>query len=166
MPRSPQREDFAAVMRHHRTAWRVERVGWTIVAVLLMASMFGMFGDGPLSRAGAGSGDFHVEYRRLLRSSAPAEFRFRTNGSAAQGGLIRLRISRSLIDRMEIESIVPQPLRQVAGPGYTEFAFPVMKGPGTIDIIVRYRSATFGRQHGQMSLVGSEMVSIDQFVFP
>ncbi len=166
MPQSPQREDFAAVMRHHRAAWRVERIGWTIVAALLLGTMFGAFGDGPLSRAGAGSGAFHVEYGRLLRSSAPAEFRFRADGSAAQGGLIRLRISRSLLDRMEIESIVPQPLRQVAGPGYAEFAFPVTKGAGGIDINVRYRPATFGRQHGEMSLIGSETVSIDQFVFP
>jgi hypothetical protein len=159
-------QGFSAVMRHHRAAWRVERVGWALVAAILVATLFGAFGDGPLSRAASGSQAFRVEYDRLLRASAPAELKVRAGSAAAQGGLLRLRIARSLVDRMEFDSIVPQPLRQVAGPGYTEFVFPVAGGGGAVDINVRYRPATFGRQSGAVSLVGSDTLLIRQYVFP
>ena len=72
------KEDFDQVMRHHYAAWRAERVAWCVMALVLLATLLGAFGDGPLSDARVGSPrTFTVEYDRLLRSSSPALLRFR-----------------------------------------------------------------------------------------
>lgn len=111
-------------MRHHRAAWRVERVGWVIIALLLAATLLGAFGGGPISHARSGSTQaLAVEYDRLLRSHAPTEYRFQAHPSVATGGVVRLRIDNVLMDLMEVDSIVPAPDAQMGGVGYTEFAF-------------------------------------------
>lgn len=159
--------DFAALMRHHRAAWRVERIGWTIMALLLVATLLGAFGDGPLSHARSGSAQaLSVEYDRLLRSSSPTMYRFEAHPSLAKDGVVRLRFDGPLIENMELESIVPEPDQQEAGPGFTEFAFRVSPGDTPARFDFRFRPATFGRSAGQVSIAGAHAVPIDQFVYP
>lgn len=159
--------DFADLMRHHRAAWRVERIGWTIMALLLVATLLGAFGDGPLSHARSGSAQgLSVEYDRLLRSSAPSLYRFEASPSLARDGVIRLRFDGSLIENMELESIVPEPDQQEAGAGFTEFAFRVAPGDTPARFDFRFRPATFGRRAGDVSIAGAHAVPINQFVYP
>src|SRR5690606_26776772 len=51
-----------AVMRHHRAAWRLERVAWGVMALLLLATLLGAFGGGPLSHARSSAGPASLEY--------------------------------------------------------------------------------------------------------
>jgi hypothetical protein len=160
-------EDYDKVMRHHHAAWRVERFAWFVIAVVLAATLAGAFGDGPLSQARVGSGrTFSVEYDRLLRSSAPALLRFHVHPSLRRDGVVRLRMDRSLVERMELESIVPEPLSQASGTGFTEFVFAVAPGTAPASIDLRYRPATFGRFRGEVSIAGADALVIDQFVYP
>lgn len=163
----PSLDQHEEVMRHHRAAWRVERVGWTVIALLLAGAMLGVFGDGPLSRAHSGSADtLRVEYDRLVRSSAPTEYRFTIDPSVAQGGELRLRFDRSLVDHMELDSIIPEPGRQAATPGHAEFVFRIEPGEGPARIDFRYRPATFGWHRGRVSVAGAHALRIDQYAYP
>jgi hypothetical protein len=153
-------------MRHHRAAWRVERIGWLLMVLVLAATLLGVFGDGPLSHARSGSSQhLSVRYDRLLRSSAPAQYAFVANAAGASAGELRLRFDRSLMEDIELDSIVPQPETEDAGPDYTEFAFRV-RGNAPVNIDLRYRPATFGRRSGRVSVGGQHAVLIDQFVYP
>lgn len=161
------KQSYDSVMRHHRAAWRVERIGWALGALVLGATVLGVFGDGPLSRAEAGSTDaLFVEYDRLLRASAPSEYSFRARPAMAAGGFLRLRFDQALVDRMEIESIVPAPQFQEAGGDHTEFVFRAAPGAASLSIEFRYRPATFGPQSGRVSVAGAHPVQIRQFVYP
>lgn len=165
--RSTAVESYDSVMRHHRSAWRIERYGWALIALVLVATLLGAFGDGPLSRARTGSaGTLSVEYDRLLRSSAPTEYRFQVHPSIASRGVLRLRFDRSLVDHMEMDSIIPAPEQQEAGPGYTQFTFRVAPAGSPVNIDFRFRPATFGPYAGRVSVDGAHPVLIDQFVYP
>lgn len=155
-----------AVMRHHRAGWRVERVGLAIIAIILMGALLGIFGDGPLSHGRSGSARaVSVEYERLLRASAPTEYRFHVDPSLATQGILDLRMDNSLVDLMQVDSIVPEPERQTAGPTYTAFSFRVE--PGTsVTVVFRLRAATFGRHEGQVVVQGAPALSIDHFIYP
>ena len=50
-----------------RRSWIVQRVGWVMLALLILAALGGLFGPGPLSRARAGphDGPLWVEYQRF-----------------------------------------------------------------------------------------------------
>ena len=167
MPRQHARPGMDTVMRHHRAAWRVERAGWCAIALLLLASLLGAFGDGLLSRGHAGSPQaLAVEYGRILRASAPTEYRVKANPALAVDGVLRVRIDTSLVDVMEVESIVPEPVAQTAGDGHVEFAFRVAPASRPADIVFRLRPATFGRHRGRISLAGQPPVLIEHLVYP
>lgn len=135
------------------------------MALLLIASLLGFFGDGPISHAKSGSpGTLSVQYDRLLRSSAPAEYRFEANPTVVTGYELRMRFDQSLMEGIEIDSMVPQPETEEAGPNSTEFAFRV-KANTPVKVNLRYRPTTFGRRSGRVS-VGGHTVLIDQFVYP
>lgn len=160
-------DDIEDTMRHHRAAWRAERIGWTIMALLLLGALIGAFGDGPLSRARSGSPQsLSLQYDRLLRASAPSQYRFEAHPSTAPGGELRLRFDRALLEDIELESIVPQPEREEAGPDYTEFIFRTAPGPAPLKIDFRYRPTTFGLHGGRVSVGDAHAVTIDQFVYP
>lgn len=156
-----------AVMRHHRADWRVERVGLAVIAIILMGALLGVFGDGPLSHGRSGSGQaVSVEYERLLRASAPTQYRFHVDPSLATQGILDLRMDNSLVDLMQVDSIVPEPERQTAGPTYTAFSFRVEPGTSPASVVFQFRPATFGRHEGQVVVPGAPALSIDHFIFP
>lgn len=163
----PSLEDHDEVMRHHRAAWRVERAGWAVMGLMLLAALLGLFGDGPMSRAHSGSArSLGIEYDRLVRSSAPTQYRFVVNPALATRGQLVLRFDRALVERMELESIVPEPEHQSAGADHTDFLFRIEPGAAPVHIDVRYRPATFGWQRGRISIAGAHTLVIGQFAYP
>ena len=154
------------VMPHHRMAWRVERIGWTMFALAVLAALLGAFGGGPLSRVHAGGGGLLVEYQRLQRSSAQNEYRFDVASSLARDGRLRLRFDQALLDDMELDSVIPEPAAVIAGKGHTEFVFHAAPEEGDARITFRYRPATFGRRAGTVETPGAPPVEIDQFIYP
>lgn len=77
-----------------------------------------------------------------------------------------MRFDQSLVDHMELDSIVPAPERQEAGSGYTDFVFRVAATDSPVRIEFRFRPATFGRHTGRVSVAGAHPVVIDQFAYP
>ena len=169
-------------LKHHRAAWRAERIGWVVMAMLLLAALVGLLGDGPLSRANvADASGFRIEYDRLLRASAPSEFRIEAPPSIARDGELRVRFDQSLLDHVEIESILPEPKSVSAGPGHTEFVFDIASatsrpsdsrpsdgrpGEGAAHVTLHFRPKTFGYYHGRVSAPGVRPATIAHFVYP
>src|SRR5690242_8532320 len=88
--------------RHSRREWRIERIGWAVMAVLLAAGLLGLLGYGPLSQARAGEpGTLSVTYDRLQRASAPSEYHFTVAPSLARDGELRLRFDDTLLDEVD-----------------------------------------------------------------
>ena len=151
---------------HQRREWRIERVGWAVMALLVLAGLLGVFGDGPLGQARTGGAGASVEYDRLQRAAAPTEYRFAVDPALATDGHLRLRLDEALLEEAELISIVPEPASVATGPGYVEFAFAV-HAPGTpARITFRFKPTTFGRVRGEVALPGTAPVVLDQFVFP
>lgn len=156
-----------ALMRHHRAAWRVERVGWALMALALLGALLGLFGDGPMSQTSAGnSAAFEVSYDRFQRSSAPQVYSFAVHPSVVAEGSLYLRFDASLIEGIELDSVVPEPDSVRAASRYTDFVFRVEPGQGPLRITFRFRPATFGHLTGYVTAPGAPPVEINQFIYP
>lgn len=155
-------------LAHQRREWRIERVGWVVMAALLLAGLLGLFGNGPLSRAQAGEPDgVSVDYERLQRAAAPQTYRFEVDPSLASEGTLRLRFEDTLLEELEFQSIIPEPESVTAGPGYTEFVFAMDPGAGQpARITMQYQHTTFGHVSGRVAAPGAPTMVIDQIVFP
>jgi hypothetical protein len=158
------------VMPHHRAAWRAERIAWVVGSLTLVAAVLGLFGYGLLSPTTVGTrGVLEVRYDRMQRSSAPTEYEFSAGGGLARDGALHLRFDQGLVDAMEIDGIVPEPERVVAGAGHTEFVFNAEAGPARtapLRIVFRFRPTTFGHVSGRVAAPGAPPVLLDQFVYP
>jgi hypothetical protein len=155
-------------LTYQRREWRFERAGWAVMVVLLLAGLLGLFGYGPLSRARAGTqGALMVRYDRLQRASAPTEYHFQAAPWLTRNGQLRLRFDDALLDEVEMESILPEPVQMRAGPGYTEFVFAMdgTEGPSA-HLQFQFKPATFGHVRGRVSTEGAEPLVIDQIIFP
>lgn len=153
---------------HQRREWLVERIGWAVMALLALAGLSGLLGDGPLSHATAGSPDgLQVRYERLQRAGAPTRYRFRANPALVSDGQLRLRFDARLLGDVKLESMVPQPTQVRTGPGYVEFAFAMDAAQGQpAELDMEYQPTTFGRVRGRITAAGSVPLVIDQFTFP
>ena len=156
-----------AVMPHHRAAWRVERVGWAVMAFALLGALLGVFGDGPLSQASEGSATaLKIEYDRFQRSGAPQIYRFTVHPSISREGSVELRLDQSLIEDMELDSIVPEPQSMRSASGHTSFIFAVAPAREPLLIKFRFRPATFGHRSGRINAEGAPPLNIDHYIYP
>lgn len=159
--------EFNEDRRHQRIEWRMERVAWTVMLLLMVASLLGVFGGGPLSRARAGqAGTLTLDYDRVQRSSAPTEYRFEAAPALARDGQLRLRFDAALLEEVELESIVPEPESTRSGPGYTEFAFALDAAAQPANIVFQFQPATFGHVRGRVVAAGAPPLVLDQIVLP
>jgi hypothetical protein len=117
--RHPVRED----MRFQYAFWIAERVAWTMLALVPVVALSGIFAHGVLSERIAGGTDapLRVEYERFQRQSALSHFVARIAPAGAPE--VTLRLSPAFQRAFEVESIQPQPLRSSAGSQGLELVF-------------------------------------------
>jgi hypothetical protein len=153
---------------YQRREWRIERIGWALMALMLLAGLLGLLGYGPLSRTQVGTpGTLAVAYDRLQRSSAPSNYRFEVAPALARNGQLRLRFDNVLLEEVEMNSILPEPSEVRSGAGYTEFVFAMDAAAGPpARIQFQFHPATFGHVRGRISTDGAAPLLIDQIILP
>lgn len=168
MARTAQGIELDEDRAHQRVEWRIERVGWSIMVLLVVAALLGLLGDGLLGEARQGRSDgLAVEYQRLQRAAAPTEYRFSVGPALASAGRVKLRFDAALLEDAELLSVVPEPETVTTGPEYIEFAFAVQdagEAPGRISF--RFKPTTFGRVKGHVAADGATPLLLDQFIYP
>jgi hypothetical protein len=112
-----------------RRLWRVQRIGWIVIAALLLLALAGLFGNGPLSHAVASAGTLQVSYERFAHADAPATLRIDVRQPSE--GTVRVAINREYLDTLRVEHILPEPLRTVSGGEEHTFEF---ASPGNADL--------------------------------
>lgn len=173
---------------HERLEWKIERVAWCIVALVLAAALAGLLGPGPLSRVTAGhaGGPLRLEYNRLTRYQSSEYVRVSvgpegveptgvavTNDVAPQSttsdspaGRIRLFIAASFIERIHLQHIDPEPESVEVQANGSVFTFrAATEQPATI--VFHYQPSAFGRIQASIHSVSSDArLDFTQFCFP
>ena len=119
-------EDLA----HERREWKLQRVGWALMALALLAAVLGLFGHGPLSETASASagGALTVRHQRFERYQAPSEYDIGAMPALAAGGVLVLRVEPALLARIEIERFEPAPQQVRADGEALLFAFATVPG--------------------------------------
>ena len=158
--------DLADDISFQERTWRVQRVGWVVMALLVAAALAGAFAWGPLSRAEAQGEGLRIEYERFERYQAPSEIRVRlTAESVADGGVV-LVLDGNYTERVPLERVDPEPERSAPTVGGHVLYFPVPRDtpPGTV--LFQIRPQRVGLVRGQIGIAGAAPVSFTQFVWP
>lgn len=148
--------------------WKVQRVAWAVMALLVVLGLLGLFGQGWLSNGTAASEDdaIVVEYQRFLRLDGQGSLEVRVSPDLVRGETLELAVSTGLLDDVEIQAYSQEPTEvRNTGDGLI-LAFPVEQPGDTIGITISFIPQSMGRLTGTVGVVGGPEVELSQFVYP
>ncbi len=155
-------------MDFQRRTWAVERAGWVGMALLVLASLLGLLGPGPLSSATAvdPTSGLWLEYDRCVRCEAPAKLRVQLGPAAAKDGKVRLWLSRPYLDAVRVEQVTPEPELVEAGAGRLTYVFRAAEADGPLAVTFSLKPERAGYHPAEMGLDGSPPLRFGQLVYP
>lgn len=149
--------------RHH---WIAERVGWTVITLVILAALLGLFGSGWLSEASVGTpeGALRLEYSRFGRFLAPMTLRLHLGPDVIHEGRVSIWLNRDYIEAAQVQRILPPPDAVEAGADRLTYGLRVSGGPTAVTIYLE--PDRVGSLSGQIGLAGHKPLRFDQFIYP
>jgi protein-L-isoaspartate(D-aspartate) O-methyltransferase len=146
-----------------RMQWRVERVAWVLMGLVILLALLGFLGGGgPLTRATETAGDSEVRYNRMIRFQGPTHLEVSV---PASGEVARVTFDAEFLDDMEVERVQPEPDSVEAGSGVTTYVFRLGEGADSADVSFTLRPQRIGVHSANID-AGSQTLSIWQFALP
>ena len=152
-----------------RRDWRVQRVGWGVLALIAVAALLGAFGKGVLASAETTSaeGTLQLRYERLVRLHAPARLEFTVApGLAGADGRVRLWLDRAYADQLQITGVQPEPAEVSVTPALLMYQFAVADGGRPVLVTFSVQHDRAGISRASAGVLPRGTVQLDQFVFP
>jgi len=156
-------------LEFQRRSWKVQRVGWAAMLLLISAGLLGLFGQGPLSRATSGTkrSPLYLEYERFTRLSSLHTLSVEVLKPAASAeSTTVIWVDREWLAGNVIERITPEPNSSVTAGDKTIYAFGAVPGGGASLVIFTLTSRKAGRRHGRVGLSTGQTVSFSRFTYP
>jgi hypothetical protein len=157
--------DISEDIEFQRRSWKVQRVGWGAIGLIVAAAIAGGFGSGPVASARVHSIALEIEYERLTRRHASTELTVRVLAPVA-GNALRVVIDNRYLERIQISDIVPPPIRREGARDRTAFVFEARPGAVPDRIVFRVKPEHAGPAQARIALDGGEALAFHSFVFP
>ena len=150
-----------------RLEWFLQRVGWALWALVLVAGLAGLLGSGPLSSTESISADgtLAVSYDRYLHYHSPSSWKLTLKPEEATGEF-EVEIARSLLDAVEVQRVEPEPFKCELRDDSVVYSFHLSPGASTGHVVVHLEYDQFGTAAGFIRLGDSEPVRVEQFAYP
>jgi hypothetical protein len=155
-------------LNFQRRSWVVQRFGWVMLALLILAALLGLFGPGPLSQAMAGrqDGPLWAEYHRFWRLKSPMSLRLHLGPEAAASGQARVWLSRSYMEAMRVQHVTPPPQRVEAGSDRFTYVFTLNPPHRSTAVTFTIEPETPGSVAGQAGLENGLEIRFRHFIYP
>ena len=146
-----------------RRNWQVQRVGWVLMALVVLLGLAGLFGRGPLTRRDASAPGLTLQYQRVLRLEATESLEFTLE--ARREGETGLELDSGFVNRTEIERIIPEPRDISVSPAGQRLSF-LATGSGSVAVRVLFVPKKLGRLRGRFGTPGGAVLPASFFVLP
>jgi hypothetical protein len=149
-------------------SWTVQRIGWIVMPLLVLAALFGLLGPGPLSSATAGSeaGPLWLEYDRLGHWERPTTLQLHLGANVAAEGLVRVWLDSAYVEKMQIERVTPQPESVELAANRLIYTFQIAEPGQPATISFDLKPEKFGPNSGEVGLVEGSSLQFSQFIYP
>lgn len=99
--------DLNEKINDHILGWKIQRVGWVIMLLIILAGTTGIYGSGPFSyRKQIISGNI-LQYEFFLRYQSETQIKFKLTN---QTGITSIGIPIDYMNSFEVKHITPQPI--------------------------------------------------------
>jgi hypothetical protein len=120
--RALELEDSERFAKGEATA---ERVGWLVMALVVLAAGLGLFANGPLSHRTIESDSATVSYQRLGRNQGRTSLEVAAQPSGVTEGKVVISVSQDFLESYEVENVSPEPESTSTRAGAVAFSFAV-----------------------------------------
>jgi hypothetical protein len=148
--------------------WRVSRLGWVLMALVLLAGTLGVFGVGILSGTTRQSegGLLEVQYEKFGRHRAPTSLVLSLGPGAVRDGEVRLWIDREYLQGLDIEGITPEPDSVETQGDRLVYVFNAAESQ--LPVLVNYSLQTnyLGLRQGRVGLDNGPELDFWQLIYP
>jgi len=160
--------ESAANLRRQKREWIAERCGKVLMLLIVLAAILGLLGPGPLTWSTQVSSDqsIHAEHHRVQRYQAPAELVIQVASKEEQASTAQLGLSRSLIDQVTIESIIPRPQTVTSHGDQLLYSFSRATGADELRVVIRYQNNDFGWCKYSVTSLEGQTLALSHFVCP
>ena len=146
--------------------WRAERIGWLIIASLLLAAAFGVFGGHPLAKVTVQTSDgrLSIQYDRYTRYQTNVEFLVTLVPDQDGSGLASLWFDPEYLDNLKVLAVSPMPVRGEAREGGRAFVFQTDGSRFTASLSVQFE--TMGWVRGSVWTDQGKPLALSHLVWP
>ena len=155
-------------LEFQRKEWRVQRIGWLVILAVIVAALLGAFGRGPLAHGevtDAASG-LRLEYERIARHESPSELVFHIRAGTVTTNDVRIWLSRSYADGLEIERISPEPESESVTDDRVTYSFLLDDPRREARVTFNLTPDAMGRRQASAGIVNGPTLRFAQFVLP
>lgn len=152
-------------IRHQARVWRLERISWPLMLLVLIAAGAGLLGHGWLSRRQAGSAEtgFTIDYQRFERHESGSVFTVHLAPEAVDGASTVLRIGKDFLAEADITSVAPEPERIELDGDVLVYVFNTTAAG---ELLFRFTPTGLGPMRLQLALAERPAQDLPIFVFP
>jgi hypothetical protein len=147
-------------LKFQRREWKIQRVSWIAMALMIVAALLGVFGTGPLSSATIEGEGLRLEHERFCRLERGTQLRFTIGGT---GDPVHLLIGGDYLDSVMIDRVTPEPAKAEAVSDGVVFQFAV-QGPAAVTFHLTPKK--FGLFFGKARLGQAESINFAQLIYP
>lgn len=151
-----------------RKEWRAQRIGWVVMALIALAALAGLMGNGVLARATAGdpADPIRLEYARFDRLQSPSSLQVEIAGEAVAGEQVELLVDREYLQGVQIEKVVPEPEAVRGAADDLVYVFAVDEPGQPLTVSFDLRHIEFGAKSGRVAAPNGQTIEFGQFVYP
>lgn len=155
-------------LRFQDREWKIQRLGWVAILLLVVLALLGLFGTGPLSTATASDADgpLSVDYQRFIRHGGRTTLTIRVGNDYLAGNEVEVSLTDTYLDGVEVQQITPQPQEVRAGDGELIYVFAVEDMTQPFEVSFSLRPQHIGRLSGEASITDGPTVAFDQISYP
>jgi hypothetical protein len=147
-------------MAFQEKTWKVERVAWALMGVIVLASAVGLISEGPLSKMRQGDPSrLQVELQRFTHVDTPTRLEIRLDAA----GPFSLQFPYAYLRKAEISNVVPEPDRVESSEGLVTYFFAGHQGVADVHFDLQFRGAGMAKGFVQRE---REKVDFTQYVYP
>jgi len=147
--------------------WKVERIGWVMIVVLILFALLGLFGGGPISTVTqSGVRGFSLTYERFDRQMNPSKLILEIPGEGVNQGEVKFWVDREYLKKVQVEVISPNPDGVELAPQRIIYTVTVAESDQPVVVVFEIQVEESGLRRGEVGLDGGESIKFTQFVFP
>jgi hypothetical protein len=159
--------EIDAPLRYQQRTWVIQRAGWGVFVLLMLAALAGLLGSGPLSTTTVGAPDsLQITYERFARLHAPATIEIRVNGNLVRDDMLTIALSGDAVPGLELSSSMPPPDGTSVVQDGVLLRFRTDSRPGELTVVLHTKPQRVGTLTSRIAVAGGPAHTISQWIYP